>query len=296
MGIPESQLETWSHQGSVTQSKDTYATVKLALESSSASYANESFSIFLQGSYGNDTNIYAESDVDIVMRLDSVFYYDISALSAEDQARFHQNLSPGTSSYFTFKSQVIGQLETRFGKSHIDATKKAVKVTGEGNRRDADVLVCAGFRKYRRYTGSSTDYDEGICFWNSAGTQIANYPRQHSQNCTTKHQGTSSRFKPMVRILKNMRSRLVSDGAIERGTAPSYYVEGLIYNIPANKFAYRYDDTFVAAMNWLTETDRAQLVCAHEQYYLLRDGYETSWAIANGNTFINEAIKLWNNW
>ena len=33
MAIPETQLDTWSHQGAMTQSKDTYATVKRALES-----------------------------------------------------------------------------------------------------------------------------------------------------------------------------------------------------------------------------------------------------------------------
>jgi hypothetical protein len=294
--IPETQLDTWSHQGSVTQSKNTYATVKLSLEDSNASYANESYSIFLQGSYGNDTNIYAESDVDIVMRLDSVFYYDISSLSADDQARFNQNLSPGSSSYFTFKDQVITQLENRFGKSYVDSGKKAIKVKADGNRRDSDVLVCAGFRNYTSFTGSASDYKEGICFWNSAGTRVANFPRQHSQNCTTKHQGTASYFKPMVRILKNMRSRLVRDGKIERGTAPSYYIEGLMYNIPRERFGSSYGNTFVAAMNWLNETDRTQLVCANEHYYLLRDNVETCWPIANGNTFINSVIELWNNW
>jgi hypothetical protein len=37
--------------------------------------------LFLQGSYGNDTNIYAESDVDVVMRTDSIYYSDTSALN-----------------------------------------------------------------------------------------------------------------------------------------------------------------------------------------------------------------------
>ena len=32
----------------------------------------------------------------------------------------------------------------------------------------------------------------------------------------------------MVRILKNMRSRLVEDGSIEKGSAPSYFLEGLL--------------------------------------------------------------------
>ena len=33
-------------------------------------YADKNLKVFLQGSYGNDMNIYAESDVDIVIRLD----------------------------------------------------------------------------------------------------------------------------------------------------------------------------------------------------------------------------------
>jgi len=41
MGIPESQLETWSHQGSVTQSSSTYETIKRALEAADAKYAGK---------------------------------------------------------------------------------------------------------------------------------------------------------------------------------------------------------------------------------------------------------------
>ena len=76
MAIPDAQLETWSHQGSVTQSSITYQIIRDALFDSSAAYANKLFDVFLQGSYGNDTNIFAESDVDVVIRLDSIFVYD----------------------------------------------------------------------------------------------------------------------------------------------------------------------------------------------------------------------------
>ena len=58
MPIPESQLETWSHQGSITQSSNTYNTIKNVLEASTTPYAGKNFKVFLQGSYGNDTNIY----------------------------------------------------------------------------------------------------------------------------------------------------------------------------------------------------------------------------------------------
>jgi tRNA nucleotidyltransferase (CCA-adding enzyme) len=86
MAIPESQLETWSHQGSITQSSNTYNTIKNVLEGSTTPYANKNFKVFLQGSYGNDTNIYAESDVDIVIRLDDCFHSDLKSLSEDEKS------------------------------------------------------------------------------------------------------------------------------------------------------------------------------------------------------------------
>jgi hypothetical protein len=89
MTIPLSELQKWSGQGSVTQSKNTYATVKAALEDRNATYKDRNFKVFLQGSYGNDTNIYAESDVDVVIRYDGVFFYDINQRPADEQAAFN---------------------------------------------------------------------------------------------------------------------------------------------------------------------------------------------------------------
>jgi len=39
MAIPESQLDTWSHQGSVTQSSTTYNTIKNVLDAVGSPYA-----------------------------------------------------------------------------------------------------------------------------------------------------------------------------------------------------------------------------------------------------------------
>ena len=44
MTIPNSQLETWSHQGSVKQSSDTYRNVKNVLEANDTPYLNKSLS------------------------------------------------------------------------------------------------------------------------------------------------------------------------------------------------------------------------------------------------------------
>lgn len=295
MSVPERQLDTWSHQGSVIQSSATYATVKNSLEAADAKYAGKDFEVFLQGSYGNDTNIYAESDVDVVIRLDSIYYYDVSALTAQELATFNANFISGTYPYTDYKAHVITALEKSFGSADVQVGKRAVKIKAKGNRRSADVVIATQFRRY--YSGSwPLRYELGICFFTSSGDQIVNYPKQHSENCTTKHQATNEWFKPMARILKNMRSRLVEDGAIIEGSAPSYFLEGLLYNVPDDKFGKSYGGTFVAAMNWILQADRTKFVCANRQYYLRRDSAAECWPCSDCDGFMKAVIDSWNTW
>jgi hypothetical protein len=96
MAIPEAQLDIWSHQGSVVGSAATYQTVRSALLASGSGYAGKEIEVFLQGSYGNDTNIYAESDVDTVIRLDETLYRDLSLLTSEDRALYDAHFGPAT--------------------------------------------------------------------------------------------------------------------------------------------------------------------------------------------------------
>src|SRR6266487_2006361 len=109
MAIPETQLDTWSAQGSVTQSKQTYASVKNALEDIDSPYFEKSFEVFLQGSYGNDTNVYAESDVDTVIRLDSIMRSDVSALPPEQRKAYHAAYKDATYKFSEFKDGVARQ-------------------------------------------------------------------------------------------------------------------------------------------------------------------------------------------
>lgn len=297
MGIPESQLETWSHQGSITQSAKTYQTIKDALESANSAYHGKNFHVFLQGSYGNDTNIYSESDVDVVIRLDDVYYSDLTSLSPEDRVAYDRARIPATYAYDQYKKDVVKALVDRFG-SDVTVGDKAIAITANGSRRKADVIAAMQFRRYWKFKNIyDTQYVEGICFFNGAGKLIANYPRQHSENLTRKHQGSNGWLKPTIRILKNLRGNLIDDGQLEPGIAPSYYLEGLLYNVPNESFGSSYADSFVNAINWIQrEADKSKLVCANEQYYLLRSGTPTSWESADADAFISAAIRLWNAW
>ncbi len=195
-----------------------------------------------------------------------------------------------------FKSDVLSVLSSKYGKD-VDSGEKAIAIAASGNRRKSDVIAAIQYRRYHKFLSiSDQSYDEGICFYTNSGTKIANYPKQHSENLTAKHQGTSKWFKPMARILKNMRSRLITEDMLENGDAPSYYLEGLLYNVPNDKFGKSYEDTFVNTINWILDADRSKFVCANEQYYLLFEDSPVTWRTEKCDKFLNAAVELWKQW
>jgi hypothetical protein len=297
MAIPETQLETWSHQGAITGSSATYATIKNVLESPTAPFAGKGYKVFLQGSYGNDTNIYAESDVDIVIRLDDCFESDLTLLAPAEAAAWDAAFASASYRYADFKTDVLTVLRDAFPNA-ITTGDKAFSIRAEGNRRKADVLPCVAFRRYYKFNSMyDQSYTEGICFYDKSSNRISNYPRQHSENLTAKHQASGLWLKPMIRVLKNLRSCLIDRGMLGQGVAPSYYLEGLLYNVPNDKFSTSYGDTFVNAINWIQkEANKTTLVTTNEQFYLLRDGFKTCWPKADAEAFLKGATKLWNEW
>ena len=295
MPIPESQLEIWAKQGAVTQSATTYATIKRALEADTAKYQNRNFEVFLQGSYGNDTNIFVESDMDIVMRYDGAFFHDLSDLPAIEKDAFKTYFPDGTYLYDDFKADVMAALQAAFGKA-VTPSSKVFNIAANGTRRSADIVVTFEYRRYFRFNGQFDQrYETGICFFRSDGVRIANYPKQHTENCTAKHQATRENFKPLVRIMKNLRSKLVADGLLADGIASSYFIEGLLYNVPPEQFTGTYGEMLCNSLNWLNEADRTNFLCVNEQYYLLRDD-PVCWSADHCTQFISAAIQCWNDW
>lgn len=296
MAIPESQLETWAGQGSITQSADTYATIKNSLEASGTDYFDKSYAIFLQGSYGNDTNVFRDSDVDTVVQLTSTYYYDTSRLTTEDKAAFDKHFSPASYTLSEFKSAVVKQLQAKF-PAMVHPGKKAVEVEGKGNRRNADVLVAADFRRYYKFnTPNENQRADGLCFLLPDGKRIENFPKVHSARLTEKHKATAQWFKPTVRIFKNMRNRMIEDKALAGGVAPSYYIEGMLYNVPTEHFGKSYKDTFIACYNWVANADKSKLTCAHGLEWLVRDDSPVCWPTADFDTYMAAVKKYWNDW
>lgn len=294
MGISESQLETWSHRGQTTQFTATYQTIKAVLDDPRAPYANRDADTFLQGSYKNETNIHADSDVDIVLRTKAVYYSDTSNLQPEEKSRFDKGFSRATYQLSDFKNEVVAWLRQHYGNSVV-VGKKAITIRGNGtSRRDADVLVCAEFRRYHSYPNDyNPGYIEGICFFLPGDVRIENFPEQHHDNATTKHQGTHNLFKPTARVYKNLRNKLIHEGRLADGVAPSYFLEGMLYNVPADRFGGTHTANFVDTLNWIIDADRAKFVCVNEQFYLLWENDPVCWTAGKCNVFLNAAVKYY---
>lgn len=293
MAHSESQLETWSHQGSKTQSAETYETIKRTLEDRNAPFASRSFEIFLQGSYGNDTNIYSDSDVDIVICLTSVYYTDLTNLDTSQRSLYDSLFTPASYSWRQFREEVLGWLKEKFGKAVVDGNK-AIFIPRSGSRRDADVLVCAEHRRYASYrVAYSNDYHTGVVFWDKRGTEIVNFPKQHRENCTDKHQNTNFGFKPNVRVLKNYRNFMIESGRLIDGVAPSYFLEGLLWNMPLSLFEWTHQGTISNFVDWIGTTDPSQLTCANGLHWLVRDGRPNSWPAADFWSYVTAVRSDW---
>jgi hypothetical protein len=296
LAIPEAQLTTWSNQGSVKESAETNGIIKRALEAPGTPYANKRYESFLQGSYANRTNIWADSDVDIVMKLTEPFYRDLSYLDLQQRAAYTSAHSDADYNFHTFKRDVLAVLQKAFPDDVVPG-RKAITIKARGNRRSADVLVCVAYRRYLRFNNVNDQlFDEGICFFLPDGTQIVNYPKQHLANCSSKNADAREWFKPYVRVMKNMRNRLIDKGVIEKRLAPSYFIEGLLYNLLNENFGMNYGNTFMNFLGWAASADASRMRCANQITPLFLEGSPTAWTIGACQTFMAAIRKQWDEW
>ncbi len=298
MAIPEDQLNIWKGLGSVQQSSATYNSIKDVIEHANSPYAAKQVDSFLQGSYGNHTNIRGDSDVDIVLRTRSFFHYNIDALSDFEKAGFKRiHHTPSQYTLVNFKSDVLSWLWDNYG-GDVDASgQKALRIAERGGRRKADILLVAPHRRYTRYMGANDqNCVEGVLFLTAAGVQTINYPKEHSSNLSAKNLAANEHLKPTVRMFKNMRNKMLENGIIRPGTAPSYFIEGMLSNVPPGHFSANCQQTVGACFGWINQSDYGSLMCANGIHPLSRDNIATSWSVQGFVDFLNGVETLWTQW
>lgn len=122
MAIPESQLSRWSHHGPQEASIRTHEEIRRVLANHQWP-RGMTYDFYLQGSYWNDTNIRGDSDVDVVLELNSIFNYDATALGEYDRNRLSASFDDYKSTYPVTVvirqrwSQITVRLETEQSQS-----------------------------------------------------------------------------------------------------------------------------------------------------------------------------------
>ena len=300
MAIQESQLSTWANQGSITTSAKTYESIKNCIDGINWN-SDISYDIYLQGSYKNSTNIYGNSDVDIVVEFQSTFFSDTSNLDTVGK-EVHNALGPGKYTLNDFKSPIVKRLEENYGESSVDVGSKAIKIDGNVSRLDADVVVCNTYKKYLKNNGSrSLAAVKGIIFTDKDnGDRIINYPKVHYDNGVNKNQNfrTISNYKSTVRIFRNIKANLVISGKINSNLAPSYFVECLIYNgkdkcFTQNTYQLRVYELLKQFSSDFADNSVDSYLCQNEQRMLFGNGNQ-QWKKEDAKTFLEAVVTLWN--
>jgi len=296
MSIPLSQLVTWANQGATVTAKATADSVRHAIDQFAGWTETPSYEIYLQGSYKNDTNIYGDSDVDVVVHLNSSYQWRGSNLPAADEARLRA-LTPSTITWQKFRGDVLACLRAYYGAADVEEGPKCLKLKPKAGRIAADVVVCQLFRLYRSFlSNTSFTFDEGMTLWVPPEKQwIVNFPNQHYANGVDKNTKTSGRYKPFVRVVKNLRVHLEDHGLLADGVAASYFVECLTYNAPNDVFKSTLDSSMLAYLQWLHTADLSTMTRQSGQAGLIGTSSD-QWPFRSAQLFRNAAITLWNEW
>ena len=250
------------------------------------------YEFYLQGSYRNDTNIRGDSDVDVVLELNSVFQYDASVLSEYEYKRLSESFGAPTHDWNAFRREALKALEAGFGKGLVGQGNKSIKVKADPPRLAADLVVCMEHRRYVSY-GS---YVQGITFWALRDEHwVVNYPKEHYKNGAAKSSRTYDRYKRTVRMFKNARNRLEDTNRISPRLSPSYFLECLLYNAPDSAFQRSFQETFCSIVNWMNQMNIEGAVCQNGQQYLFGPAPE-QWSLESATTLASKLVELWNNW
>lgn len=183
--------------------------------------------VYAKGSYANNTNVRADSDVDIAVECTNAFYYDPHEAGATPQiAPYEGEWTPAK-----LRTELVAALRAKFG-SNVDASgTTAIQIHSTSARVEADVVPCFEYRYYL----APDNFREGAKVFRTDGSSVINYSARQLKYGRDKNNRTNQAYKKTVRILKRLENAMVSDGS--HTEVPSFLVECLVYNCPDKLFA-----------------------------------------------------------
>lgn len=260
--------------------------IKNAIKAS-PKFKDRNIRIFTQGSYRNNTNVKADSDVDIGILCYDSFFYDLP----ENYTRESFDITPATYGYAQFKNEVGEALTSYFGKGAVSRGNKAFDVHETSYHVEADV---APFFEHRRYSTSGT-YIPGVELQPDNGGRVINWPEQHYQNGVEKNKATNRAYKSSVRILKSLCSEMSEKNIQQVKEVCGFLIECMVWNVPNSEFSHSsWTDNVWACLAYLFNNTKQEETCKEwgevsELKYLFRGGQK--WTRQQAFSFTDNA---WN--
>lgn len=251
----EEKLAGWTSPSSATEQDKQDRTERMIREAIANHEPFQSLSrnIYAKGSYANNTNVRADSDVDVAVECLNVLYSD----------EHEPGVAPSGSTPYTgewtpakLRAELVVALRAKFGDAVDTSGTTAIQVHSTTARVEADVVPCFSYHYYF----SPTNFREGAKVFKNDGTTVENYSNLQLTNGRAKNNRTNQAFKKAVRILKRLENTMFEAGYHRE--VPSFFVECLVYNCPESVFK---------GSSW---TAIAERVLAH--IYSTLDGAEPS--------------------
>lgn len=228
MAISEAQFETWARPPSETEEGRCDNALRVISEALREKFGDQVL-VFLKGSYKNRTNVREDSDVDLGVKHNDVYFPDTFSLSDREKWVYERISTNSTYLFSQFKSEVHQVLVARFGASEAIRRNKCILVKANSYRVNADVVPCFTYKKFRSPTEVSA---EGIKSIADDGRAFDSFPDQHYANGVSKNARTQRMYKSVTRILKNVRNELLDLRQIDKKLMPSFFLECLTWNVP----------------------------------------------------------------
>ncbi len=210
------------------------------------------YEIFGQGSRVNNTYLEHGSDIDLVVMLRGPLELRVEAFDEVRKDNSKESHRVDIYGWEEFRDDVLAALRESYSVSmgrrcaNIDSPDS---LFGEM----VDILVATEYRFYSTRPASGIEsYEQGVFFRDLEGRPIVNFPKQHRCNGNEKDIRTGGLFKEIVRTTKRLRRLAEREHMIVEGSAPSYLLECLLYNVPDN--VYRTSTRRTAyrnALRWL---------------------------------------------
>lgn len=224
----EDRLAGWTGPSSDNEQDKQERTERMIREAVAAheAFKGHRFRIYTKGSYANNTNVRADSDVDIAVQCQEVEYWEEEAPGAHPPGPSYSGIwTPAT-----LRTELGRALSAKFPGQVDSSGSTAFQIDATSSRVDADVVPAFDYRYYFSSGGSRT----GSRIFKKSGASIENYPDQHLEKGKLKNNATNTAFKKTVRIMKRTENAMVTARVYE--ALASYFIECLVYNCPPSIF------------------------------------------------------------